>query len=161
MSPHPTPSGAPSSALRRVSSPASSSTGMYSYTTPRNAESVPTTPMSPMSPGGGFFGGNNNQGTPLPNAEPNAPTSIFGKSSKGTPKPSFDAPTSLTGNATPKPSFGADPMCSPSPIGEAPTPWKKPKSIPRIPGPMSVSNRRKSSNKDGDKQEMMGDIDMI
>lgn len=161
-SPHPAPaSDAPGP--RRVSSPTSpSSSGFFSHTSPKQPASTPTSPISPTPSSGGFFGRNNSQATPLPGAEPNAPTSIFGNN-RGTPKPSFDAPTTLSGNrSTPKPKFGADPLSSPSPVGEEmPTPWKKPVAIPRLPGPLNVGNRRKSASTKEDKQHMMDDLDMM
>lgn len=162
-SPHPAPGAEPPA--RRVSSPATpmspSSSGFFSYTSPRGAASTPTSPTSP-GPSGGFF--DKNGQNPLPRAQPNAPSSIFGGNSRGTPKPSFDAPTTLSGNrSTPQPKFGADPLSSPSPLGDAPTPWKKPAAIPRLPGPLSFGKRQKSSSapKDLEKQNMIDDIDMM
>lgn len=163
MSPHPAPA-VDGPGARRVSSPTSpGSSGFFSYQSPRQSTSTPT---SPTSPTGGFFGRSTNQTTPLPNVEPNAPSSIFGGNSRGTPKPSFgvDAPTSLLGNrGTPKPTFGSDPLSSPSPVaGETPTPWKKAASIPRIPGPLNFGNGRKnSSSKNEEKQHIIEDIDMM
>lgn len=68
---------------------------------------------------------------------------VFGRNSVSgpTPKPSFgaDLPTTLSGNSqTPRPRFGS----ADTPDGDAPSAWRKPPPIPRLPPP---AGRKQSS----------------